>query len=222
MNSGRLHNRISGTDHDPDPAEKRVRGLVLADSSKGWEYWAWAEKRYLVARVPGSIAHFDFVTSEGIEQERSDSESYPDPMDVYEPHKDRTAPYAFDDGSPDPPLESEDAEAVEARRWSLRRSRSRYSRAKRNMHEDGGTVAIGYQRSANYGLGSVFCWVDNEREHGRRLDGYWTIKERNMGIVDAVAIGLAPGKHRLSCELLADSRDPMGRKEFRLFAIMHD
>ncbi|KAL7419642.1 hypothetical protein Q5752_005555 [Cryptotrichosporon argae] len=86
----------------------------------------------------------------------------------------------------------------------------------------GGSVSIGYQRSANYGLGSVWCWVDEARDAGRRIDGYWPMKERNMGIVDEIVDGLAPGPHRLQCELLEDTLDPLGRREFRLFAVMHD
>jgi hypothetical protein len=96
------------------------------------------------------------------------------------------------------------------------------ARRKRPRSDATGTVAVGYQRSAHYGLGSVWCWVDKDRAGGVRLDGFWEIKERNMGIVDKVATGLPPGPHRLSCELLPDTRDPQGRKEFRLFAIMHD
>lgn len=47
--------------------------------------------------------------------------------------------------------------------------------AKRN-----GRVLIGYQRSFGYGLGSVDCWVDDGAR--KRIDGWWDIKERNMGV----------------------------------------
>lgn len=43
-----------------------------------------------------------------------------------------------------------------------------------------GRVLIGYQRSFGYGLGSVECWVDEGAR--RRIDGWWEIKERNMGV----------------------------------------
>lgn len=91
----------------------------------------------------------------------------------------------------------------------------------RNSH-DIGTVAVGYQRSAAFGLGSVLCWIDGQREAGKRLDGYWDVKARNMGIVDQVATGLNPGPHTLSCEVLRETLDPEGRTEFRIFAVMHD
>lgn len=40
--------------------------------------------------------------------------------------------------------------------------------------------------------------------------------------VKEIAVGLEPGKHTLTCEILEDTLDPMGGTEFRLFAIMHD
>ena len=47
---------------------------------------------------------------------------------------------------------------------------------------DGARVMIGFQRSAVLGLGSVFCWVDNDTASGRRVEGWWEIEERNMGM----------------------------------------
>jgi hypothetical protein len=37
-----------------------------------------------------------------------------------------------------------------------------------------------------------------------------------------IADELAPGPHTLSCELLPETSDPKGRREFRLIAVMHD
>jgi hypothetical protein len=53
---------------------------------------------------------------------------------------------------------------------------------KRDTGIGAGAVLIGYQRSAILGLGSVYCWVDEDREEGTTINGYWDIKERNMGM----------------------------------------
>ncbi|KAK8861417.1 hypothetical protein IAR55_002236 [Kwoniella newhampshirensis] len=85
-----------------------------------------------------------------------------------------------------------------------------------------GSVLIGYQRSAKLGLGSVWCWVDDDRMQGTQVDGWWKLDKRNMGMVKEVASGLEPGRHTLHCELLQQTLDPGGGTEFRLFAVMHD
>jgi hypothetical protein len=46
--------------------------------------------------------------------------------------------------------------------------------------DDTGRVHIGYQMSYHYGLGSVECWVDQGAR--TRIDGWWMLKERNMGM----------------------------------------
>lgn len=95
-------------------------------------------------------------------------------------------------------------------------------RAKLPRPETGSaSVLISYQRSAMFGLGSVLCWVDSERDAGVVIDGYWKEKERNMGTVSLVAEHLTVGKHRLSCELLDRTADPGGGHEFRFIAVMH-
>lgn len=215
MNSPRLHAAVSGTDEGEAEGEaKRGQGIQLAEGSEGWALWAWDEKRYMVAREPGAIAAFEFVTAEteAVEVE-VDEGPMPDPIAEYEPHAEGESGW--------------DDERRRRRRSRLnehglpevaRRTAKRQASASANL----GTVAVGYQRSAHYGLGSVWCWVDEDRSAGKRLDGWWEIKERNMGIVDKIATGLAPGRHRLQCELLDETRDPQGRKEFRIFAIMHD
>jgi len=88
--------------------------------------------------------------------------------------------------------------------------------------ESRGRVLLGYQASATYGLGSVWCWVDEEKGDGKLIDGWWEVKERNMGVVTEVTSGLAPGHHTLHCELLKHTLDPEGRTGFRIFAVMHD
>ncbi|WVW79988.1 hypothetical protein I302_101961 [Kwoniella bestiolae CBS 10118] len=93
---------------------------------------------------------------------------------------------------------------------------------KRQKRGSGGSVLIGYQRSAKLGLGSVWCWVDDDRIQGTQVDGWWKLDKRNMGMVKEIASGLQPGKHTLHCELLKETLDPSGGTEFRLFAVMHD
>lgn len=211
MNSPRLHHRVSGAEIAGSEGEK-AQGIQFAPGTKGWEVWAWDEKRYMIAREPGSVAVFDFVTSEtesvAVDE---DEEPMPDPIAEYEPHE-----HEHSAGRRRRTRREERTEGS-GRKWE-----GKGGKARRQPDANSGTVAVGYQRSAHYGLGSVWCWVDGDREAGKRLDGFWEIKERNMGIVDKVATGLAPGPHRLQCELLEETLDPKGRREFRIFAIMHD
>jgi hypothetical protein len=52
--------------------------------------------------------------------------------------------------------------------------------------EPGSTITFGFStklgmvqmhslRSATFGLGTVYCWVDDERDKGVKLDGYWDL-----------------------------------------------
>jgi hypothetical protein len=36
-----------------------------------------------------------------------------------------------------------------------------------------GSVQLHYLRSASFGLGTAFCWVDDERDKGVTIVGYW-------------------------------------------------
>ncbi|KAK4685602.1 hypothetical protein P7C73_g4544, partial [Tremellales sp. Uapishka_1] len=180
MNSPKLHSQVSGT-HEAEIMAEGVRGLVLKEGSDGWSKWSWKEKSYLVARDPGSIASFEFITG-------------PAEVPLHE--------------TPLPELD--ETEDLITRRQSSMGS------------FQGGSVHIAYQRSYNYGLGSVECWVDDDPVHKKRIDGWWHMRERNMGIETEIITGLAEGPHTLHCELLNDTLDLQGRKEFRLFAIMHD
>lgn len=45
-----------------------------------------------------------------------------------------------------------------------------------------GYVKIGHWKSKVLGLGSVACWVDDREENKTRVDGWWDVKERNMGM----------------------------------------
>ncbi|KAF5389729.1 hypothetical protein D9757_006062 [Collybiopsis confluens] len=40
-----------------------------------------------------------------------------------------------------------------------------------------GRIRITYLRSKTYGLGSLFCWVDDNRAEGRTMDGWWDVED---------------------------------------------
>ncbi|ORY35911.1 hypothetical protein BCR39DRAFT_568808 [Naematelia encephala] len=81
-----------------------------------------------------------------------------------------------------------------------------------------GKVTLSYQRSAAFGLGSINCWVDDDRASSRRVDGYW---ENNINVGQSLTLdGITPGSHTLHCELLEDTKDPGGGKEFRIISVM--
>ena len=109
-----------------------------------------------------------------------------------------------------------------------------------------GTVQLHYLRSAIFGLGSVFCWVDDERDKGVTIIAYWKEiynigrwvshsplfsirywillgterkpKLTNRGIT--IRNDLTPGDHILRCELLEATADPGGGHEFRIISVM--
>lgn len=96
-----------------------------------------------------------------------------------------------------------------------------------------GSVELYYQRSKKYGLGSVFCWVDGDKDRGQRIDGYWDLQYNIVssrlppcsqltpqGRSTTLRKDLKPGKHVLHCELLKDTLDPGGGKEFRIISVM--
>lgn len=180
--------------HSPDGAI--LQGLTLASGSHGWENWSWSEKRYLVAKDPGALAIFVFTIPDPAEEDDKTTEHEVDDID---PHKSGQDGYA------------EGFEIIELETRAL----------KATAMSESASVLISYQRSAVFGLGSVLCWVDEAREAGQVIDGYWKEKERNMGMVALVASDLTPGDHRLSCELLEKTADPGGGHEFRFIAVMH-
>ncbi|OCF42382.1 hypothetical protein I317_03757 [Kwoniella heveanensis CBS 569] len=294
-NSPALHGKISSSSDDLSQGE--YQGLTLAEGSHGWSRWAWKEKRYLIAREPGSIAQFEFVisppstpeisqetaliaesdpiesgseleveldeeTNEELEAELEGSldSDAPGPSDsgmTGEADGERVAtragfeplPLGMRPGGPYNPNAQNYGNARDSRRSRFhpkeklirkgKRSTSSYHPSastnttlsiserdegmnKRQVRGAGGSVLIGYQRSAKLGLGSVWCWVDDSRMQGTQVDGWWRLDKRNMGMVKEVATGLEPGKHTLHCELLRETLDPGGGTEFRLFAVMHD
>ncbi|KAJ4470801.1 hypothetical protein J3R30DRAFT_1122654 [Lentinula aciculospora] len=82
-----------------------------------------------------------------------------------------------------------------------------------------GRVRVTYLRSESYGLGSVWCWLDNDRQKGRRLDGYWTLKDIHVANTHAIVEDATPGEHILHCEILKETKDPGGGTEFRIVAV---
>ncbi|KAJ4470802.1 hypothetical protein J3R30DRAFT_3710698 [Lentinula aciculospora] len=82
-----------------------------------------------------------------------------------------------------------------------------------------GRVRVTYLRSESYGLGSVWCWVDEQREKGRRLDGWWQQKNIHVANTHNIAESISPGEHILSCEILKETKDPGGGTEFRIVAV---
>lgn len=81
-----------------------------------------------------------------------------------------------------------------------------------------GTVKLDYLRSKTFGLGSVWCWIGENREGGRRIDGYW---EENLNIArsDHLAEGQKPGPQTVTCEVLQETHDPAGGHEFRMLSL---
>ncbi|EIW68892.1 hypothetical protein TREMEDRAFT_31125, partial [Tremella mesenterica DSM 1558] len=176
-----------------DPTLPRVPGVQPSSSTHGWELWAWEEKHYYVARTPGAKLTVDFIV--------------PHPMLALPPSPPQI---------PTDPQSSGDYQEDELGLPDI------IERDTPELHYIGGGVGIAYQRSAILGLGSVRCWIDNDEENQEVVDGWWSIEERNMGMVTQIADGLEPGHHSLSCELLQHTLDPGGGHEFRLFAIMYD
>jgi len=171
-----------------------LQGLTLASGSHGWKTWSWSEKRYLVASEPGALAMFDFTISEPEDEEKTSHDS-------------------IDEDAPQVSKEDGYAEGFELIELE--------TRAPPPARAESASVLIAYQRSAMFGLGSVLCWVDDNRSEGQIIDGYWREKERNMGMVAVVAENLTPGSHRLSCELQEKTQDPGGKQEFRFIAVMY-
>ncbi|KAJ3805715.1 hypothetical protein F5876DRAFT_81473 [Lentinula aff. lateritia] len=82
-----------------------------------------------------------------------------------------------------------------------------------------GRVRVTYLRSGSYGLGSVWCWLDDNREKGKRLDGYWTLKDIHVANTHAIVEDATPGEHVLHCEIMKETKDPGGGTEFRIVAV---
>jgi hypothetical protein len=205
MNSAKLH-------PSDDGSSAEHQGILLSDNSHGWcvpvahdardpadnrSHWAWKEKIYLVAREPGSLLSFPFTIAE--------SAPYLPPLDDGDGvHHDNEGKIGFEPlplaMRPNAPYNVQPMGVV-VDQLGRRRKRSakdvkgraadELSEAKRAEKRqypevdeiiDGARVMIGFQQSATLGLGSVYCWVDDDRSDGTRVDGWWEIEERNMGM----------------------------------------
>jgi len=82
-----------------------------------------------------------------------------------------------------------------------------------------GRIRVTYQRSRDYGLGSLLCWVDDGREKAVRMDGWWNVANRHTASTTDIIKTAAPGDHLLHCEILHDTKDPKGGTEFRILAV---
>ncbi|CAD6574764.1 MAG: CAP64 protein product - [Tremellales sp. Tagirdzhanova-0007] len=87
------------------------------------------------------------------------------------------------------------------------------------VHTSLGAVQVHFLRSAQYGLGSVRCWVDDDESTSKFLIGYWDLPY-NIGYTEDIARGLPEGEHMLHCLSLPETADPMGGTEFRLISVM--
>lgn len=168
--------------------------------------WAWKEKIYLKANQPGSLFSFPFTVVEPtpnlppMDEEdghvsdhegRIGFEPLPLAMRPNAPYNVQPMGVIIDQlGRRRKRSTSKGAKvAKRAQRGHMARGRQPQTvpRRKRQYPDveeiiDGARVMIGFQRSATLGLGSVFCWVDDERSEGRRVEGWWEIEERNMGM----------------------------------------
>ncbi|KAJ2962136.1 hypothetical protein NQZ79_g2580 [Umbelopsis isabellina] len=81
-----------------------------------------------------------------------------------------------------------------------------------------GVVYLYLLRSANYNLGNIWCWIGDDREKGRELEGYWD-KWYSVGVMTPVAEGLSQGQHLLHCELMNKTSHPEGGTHFRILAV---
>ncbi len=146
--------------------------------------WKWKEKSYLIAREPGSLASFDFhifpparppVTSPTVNLVQEET---PLPTE----HKlNRFDPIPLG-MRPGGPYNIHPIGVIDKANNGRKLGRQRARIMRQLERQEGGRVMIGYQRSATLGLGSVWCWVDDNRERGGMIEGYWDIKERNMGM----------------------------------------
>ncbi|KAJ3798565.1 hypothetical protein GGU11DRAFT_780235 [Lentinula aff. detonsa] len=82
-----------------------------------------------------------------------------------------------------------------------------------------GRVRVTYLRSESWGLGSAWCWIDDDRQNGQRLDGYWKYKNAHVTNTHVVVKNATPGEHILYCEILEDTTEPGGATGFRISAV---
>lgn len=81
-----------------------------------------------------------------------------------------------------------------------------------------GVVQVVFQRSPKYHLGNVVCWIDDNADSRRELEGYWDLPHSG-GVSSEITTDLSPGSHELTCELQSSTSDPEGGREFRLISL---
>ena len=168
--------------------------------------WAWKEKIYLVANKPGSRFDWPFTVTEpparlpldinagsdapgptagklGFEPlplaMRPNAPYNVQPMGVIIDQLGRKRRRTAADEEEETGVEAgQDKREIKVQRRNL--SSRQYPEAE--DYVDGARVMIGFQKSAVLGLGCVKCWVDDDKASGKKVEGWWDIEERNMGM----------------------------------------
>lgn len=76
-----------------------------------------------------------------------------------------------------------------------------------------------FQRSGAYHLGNAKCWVDDDVDQAKELISWWDLPF-NIGRSVDLRTDLAPGKHKVHCEVLQETADPDGGREIRIISLM--
>ncbi|GJJ16093.1 hypothetical protein Clacol_010372 [Clathrus columnatus] len=86
-------------------------------------------------------------------------------------------------------------------------------------------VRITYLKSKTFGLGDVWCWLDDDRAKGTKVSGWWNKENLNIARqsyyfrVIVLSENAEPGKHTVTCEIMQETSDPGKGHEFRLIAV---
>nr|ODN82567.1 hypothetical protein L203_05376 [Cryptococcus depauperatus CBS 7841] len=88
------------------------------------------------------------------------------------------------------------------------------------METNAGAIKMYALKSKTFGLGTVECWVDEEKEKSVKVAGWWDNGDANIGRFASLRHDLLPGIHTVHCELLQETLDPGGGHEFRIISMM--
>ncbi|WWD15584.1 hypothetical protein CI109_100006 [Kwoniella shandongensis] len=88
------------------------------------------------------------------------------------------------------------------------------------METNVGVVKMYSLKSKTFGLGTIECWVDGEKDRSVKIVGWWDKGDINIGRFDSIRDNLPPGQHTVTCEVLEETSDPDGGHEFRLISMM--
>ncbi|WWC95233.1 hypothetical protein V866_002091 [Kwoniella sp. B9012] len=83
-----------------------------------------------------------------------------------------------------------------------------------------GVVKIYSLKSKTFGLGTIECWADDEKDKSTKVVGWWDNGDVNIGRFATIRNDLSKGTHTITCELLEETSDPDGGHEFRMISIM--